>query len=131
MSNCPIARRNNILYTRQNRYSSKTILFLLGILNIIFSPVSNAQITAPRSSNTEPNSFSSQPSNIKPIQQPGSFFDSNSSGSQQFFQQDTEQLYFLPEEKSEPILQIDEDIKEEEVKDNATHQEAEELDNKE
>ena len=111
MSNYPTAQVN-ILYTRQNRFLSKTLLFFLAILSTAFSSMTNAQTSPPSSSNTAPNSFSSQPNDIRPIQQPGSFFDSNN-GSRQFFQQGREQLYFLPEEKSEPILQIEEDVRDE------------------
>jgi hypothetical protein len=91
---------------------SKKLLFLLGISNIIFSPITNAQAPAAGSNNPALNLPSNLPSEIKPIQQPGSFFDFDS-GSQDFFQQGREQLYFLPDEKPEPILKVDEEIKEE------------------
>ena len=42
---------------------------------------------------------------------PGTVFDSN--GSRQFFQQGRDKLYFLPAEKSSPILKIDDEIAEE------------------
>lgn len=103
----------NILYTRQNKYLSKILLPLLAISNIMFFSAAHAQNSAPSSSDTVPDSFSNQPNDIRPIQQPGSFFDSNNNGSRQFFQQGREQLYFLPDKKSEPILQVDENITEE------------------
>ncbi|MEM8721817.1 MAG: hypothetical protein AAGE84_21380 [Cyanobacteria bacterium P01_G01_bin.39] len=67
--------------------------------------------------NTVPNTgnFNSGGLNeIKPIRQRGSFSDS-SRGSQQFFQQDQKQLFFLPEDNSEPILQIDEELEPQEL----------------
>lgn len=107
MSNYP-DDRDKIIDTRKSRCLAKTILFLLGISQVILTTVAVAQ-TSPNSNNTMTNFPSNRLSEIKPIRQPGSFFDSNNSA-QQFFQRGREQLYFLPDEKSEPILQIDEEI---------------------
>ncbi|MEM7760140.1 MAG: hypothetical protein AAF298_18745 [Cyanobacteria bacterium P01_A01_bin.40] len=84
---------------------------------ILLTTVVKAQIP-PSGANTTTvpnigNSNFGRLNNVKPIQQPGSFSDSTrGSSSQQFFHQGREQLFFLPENHSEPILQIDEEIKE-------------------
>ena len=90
---------------------NKKLLFLLGISNILFSPAINAQTPIAEPNSPTLNLPSNLPNEIEPIPQSGSFFDFNS-GSQDFFQQGREQLYFLPDEKSEPILQLDEEMKE-------------------
>lgn len=93
----------------------KPILYLVTIPSIfLINSIAKAQnVTSPNTVNS-PN----QINDVEPIQQPGTFFDP-SNGSGQFFQQDRDRLYFLPEEKSEPILQIDESIKEDnEIKQN-------------
>ncbi len=107
-----LAARCNIIDMLLYKRISKKLLFLLGISNIIFSPITNAQAPAAGSNNPALNLPSNLPNEIKPIQQPGSLFDFNS-GSQDFFQQGREQLYFLPDDQSEPILKVDEEIKEE------------------
>lgn len=104
-----LADRYNLISTRKSRYLAKTVLFSLGMSQVMFIKVAVAQTSPARSNNTVTNFPSGRLNEIKPIRQPGTFFDSNNS-SQQFFQRGREQLYFLPEEKSEPILQIDEEI---------------------
>ncbi|MEM7595962.1 MAG: hypothetical protein AAF383_31415 [Cyanobacteria bacterium P01_A01_bin.83] len=85
---------------------------------ILLTTIVEAQ-TVPRGANTTtvPNTGNFNPgghNEIKPIRQRGSFLDSGR-GSQQFFQQDRKQLFFLPEDNSEPILQIDEELEPQEL----------------
>ena len=98
-----------ILTLRSKRFSDKrtisVFLFATGIISLTLnsSPV-QAQSTQPSAAdNVSPR----QLDNIQPFQQN---FNYNSGGSQQFFQEGNDRLYFLPEEKSEPILQIDQTI---------------------
>ena len=49
-----------------------------------------------------------QPNFVRPVRQRN--FHPNSGGSQKFFRQSNDNLYFLPEERSDSILEIDEDI---------------------
>ena len=93
----------------------KSILYLASIPVILLtSSLTNAQTTpssTPNNNTPSLGNFSdSQILQNEPIQQPGIFSNPNSS-SRQFFQQGKDNLYFL--EESEPILQIDEEIKEE------------------
>lgn len=83
-----------------------TFLHLLVISSIFFhSDLGNAQ-TSP---SPELGNFSLPNNEARTSQPSGTFFDPNS-GSRQFFQQGREQLYFLPTEKSTPILQIDDQL---------------------
>ncbi len=92
------------------------ILLATGIISLTFDcGISQAQ---PDRSGTEnnmsPNSEdrSGDRSNyVRPVQQ--QYFYPDAGGSQQFFRQGNDRLYFLPEKKSDPILQIDESVKEE------------------
>ena len=68
------------------------------------SPPAGAGNTSPNLGNISPGQFN----NVRPVPQRSINF--NSGGSQQFFRQGDEQLYFLPEEKPEPILEIDETV---------------------
>ena len=64
------------------------------------------------STNTLPNLGNSNPgrlNDVKPIRQPNSVIDS-SRGSQQFFNRGREQLFFLPDNNPESILEIDEEL---------------------
>lgn len=56
------------------------------------------------------------PNNGTSTSQPSETFFVPNSGSGQFFQQGREQLYFLPTEKSTPILQIDDEVQEKKPK---------------
>ena len=91
----------------------KAALFLTGVisLNLASSIVQAQQIPSGDLGNTTPNLRLSpgQLNNLEPIRQP-SFSTESGSGSQQFFRQGREQLYLLPEEKSEPILKLDKTI---------------------
>jgi hypothetical protein len=84
----------------------KSTIYLATISGIVLASFSgNAQTTpAPEVGN-----LLNQVNGATPIQQPGRVLDPNS-GSRQFFQQGRDQLYFLPTEKSQPILQIDEGV---------------------
>ena len=86
-------------------------IFYLGALSSILltGAIANAQDSPSSSTTPSPNNSSIQVNPSEPVQQPGTVLDSNS-GSRQFFQQGREQLYFLPEEKSEPILEVDEEV---------------------
>lgn len=89
-----------------------TFSHLLVIPSILLaSDPGNAQTSAP----PELGNFPLQNNEARTSQPSGTFFDPNS-GSRQFFQQGREQLYFLPTEKSTPILQIDDDLQEKEPK---------------
>jgi hypothetical protein len=92
----------------------KISLFLVGILLVTLgSHIAQAQTnpsglqgnTTPNLDNFAPNQFD----DVQPVGQPDLGIDSNNS-SQQFFRQNNDQLYFLPESKSEPILKIDETV---------------------
>ena len=93
--------------------------FFLGTLFsvLLVNPVAKAQESTPVTPNT---GTPIQIDRSQPIQQSGTVLDSNSS-SRQFFQEGRDKLYFLPEEKSEPILEIEE----EEAPANATQMETE------
>ena len=105
-------------------YSPKieTALLFAGVLTLtLFSQQVRAQSTPPSAiGNTAPPNIDSLPprafDNVRPAVQEN-LFDSNN-GSQQFFRQGQDRLYFLPEDKSEPILNIDEAVKTEETKEN-------------
>jgi hypothetical protein len=91
----------------------KTILFLIGILSVTLAGYTAEAQTNPSGSqgNNIP-SLNDIPSNqlddAQSVEQQDFIIDSINS-SQQFFRQDNDQLYFLPE-KSEPILKIDKTI---------------------
>ena len=104
-----LANQYNVIDTRKSRCLAKTVLLSLGMFQVMLATVAVAQTSPARSDNTVTNFPSGRLNEIKPIRQPGTFFDSNN-GSQRFFQRGREQLYFLPDEKSEAILQIDEEI---------------------
>ena len=91
--------------------SEKRFLLYFAAASLALSPPVLAQTTAPGVNNTQPQLPAPTFNEIKPIRQSGSFSDFNR-GSQQFFQEGREQLYFLPSEESEPILQVDEAIEE-------------------
>jgi hypothetical protein len=96
-------------------------LHLLVIPSIFLaSDPSNAQTSA----SPESGNFTLQNNEARTSQPSGTFFDPNS-GSGQFFQQGREQLYFLPTEKSTPILQIDDELQEQKPK--ATPRESSEI----
>lgn len=82
----------------------KSILYLIAIPAILLTnAIAKAQTPIP------PDIGNPSQIDTRPIQQPGAVFDSNN-GSRQFFQQGRDKLFLLPQEKSEPILQIDEEI---------------------
>ncbi|NJL53154.1 MAG: hypothetical protein HC930_14900 [Hydrococcus sp. SU_1_0] len=84
----------------------KSTIYLVAIPGVLLvSFLSNAQ-TAP---SPEVGNLLNQVNGARAIQQPGGILDPNS-GSEQFFQQGRDQLHFLPTEKSQPILQIDEGV---------------------
>ena len=100
-------------YTMQ--LCSQTIvlrIFMAGIASLTFNSHA-VQAQSDRSGLGEGSSSESAPAldnetnQIKPFRQ-NSF--SESGGSQQFFRQGNDNLYFLPEKKSDSILQIDKDI---------------------
>ncbi len=97
---------------------TKATLFLTGVMSLTLtcSMVQAQQNPSGTLGNTTPNLplSSGQFNNFEPIRQPNFLIESGS-GSQQFFRQGREQLYLLPQEKSEPILQIDETIEAEGV----------------
>lgn len=97
-----------------------TALLLTGVISLaVFGDRVRAQ-TPSGANNSVPNlnSLSGDRLNqlrpVTPLRQRNFLFDSDG-GSQQFFRQRTDRLYFLPQSKSEPILKIDENIKTEEV----------------
>lgn len=85
---------------------------LLGIVFFSFIPnMAQAQHSRPslEESSSPSNRISPNRSNyVSPIRQRNLY--PNSGGSQKFFRQGNDDLYFLPENRSEPILQIDEDL---------------------
>jgi len=88
----------------------KAVLFSLGLIPcLMFVEHVQAQIS-PGSSNSIQNSGSIPPArsdNFRPIGQQNFLIDSNR-GSQQFFRDGRESLYFLPAGNTESILKIDE-----------------------
>jgi hypothetical protein len=91
----------------------KTILFLIGILSVTLAGYTAKAQTNP--SGLQGNNIpslneipSNQFDNAQSVEQQDFIIDSINS-SQQFFRQDNDQLYFLPE-KSEPILKIDKTV---------------------
>ncbi|HEY9771461.1 MAG TPA: hypothetical protein V6C71_23700 [Coleofasciculaceae cyanobacterium] len=91
----------------------KSTPYSLAVPIILSGQITRAQnLPSGTTSNNTPNINnlnSSQLNNIKPIQQPSLFIDSDS-GSRQFFDRGKERLFFLPDKASEPILQIDEAV---------------------
>jgi hypothetical protein len=84
----------------------KSTIYLATISGIVLASFSGNAQTTP---SPEVGNLLNQVNGATPIQQPGRVLDPNS-GSRQFFQQGRDQLYFLPTEKSQPILQIDEGV---------------------
>ena len=81
-------------------------MLLTGIVSVTLnSTVVQAQSNpSPNLDNVSPRQFN----DFQPVMP--QYFYPNTSGSQQFFRQGNDRLYFLPEEKSEPILKIDKTI---------------------
>ncbi|MGL4883321.1 MAG: hypothetical protein ACRC8K_20015 [Waterburya sp.] len=103
----------------------KTILFLTGILSLTLTCYTAQAQTNPSGlqGNNIP-SLNDIPSNQldEPltVEQQDFVIDSVNSSQQffrqdQFFRQNNDQLYFLPESKSEPILKIDETVETEKI----------------
>ncbi|MGL6344465.1 MAG: hypothetical protein ACRC80_35615, partial [Waterburya sp.] len=98
----------------------KTILFLTGILSLTLTCYTAEAQTNP--SDLQGNNIpslndipSSQLDNSQSVEQQDFIIDSVNSSQQffrqdQFFRQNNDQLYFLPESKSEPILKIDKTV---------------------
>ncbi|MFM2312564.1 MAG: hypothetical protein RLZZ04_1840 [Cyanobacteriota bacterium] len=89
-----------------------TFLHLLVIPSIFLASNPGNGQTSP---SPELGNFPLQNNEARTSQPSGTFFDPNS-GSRQFFQQGREQLYFLPTEKSTPILKIDDELQEKKPK---------------
>ncbi len=87
----------------------KSTPYAIAVPIILSGQITHAQISPSGTTPNINNLNSSQLNNIKPIQQPTLFIDSNS-GSRQFFDRGKERLFFLPGKASEPILQIDEAV---------------------
>ncbi len=91
----------------------KSMPYLMGVALVLSPQITRAQTSlSGTTSNNTPNIGNLSPSqlnNIKPIQQPNIFIDSNRS-SQRFFERGRERLFLLPNEASKPILQIDEAV---------------------
>lgn len=88
-------------------------LAITGIVSLSFScSTAKAQTNSSDISDNEVNS--DRVDRVRPIPQ-RSFYPDR--GSQQFFKQGNDNLYFLPESESESILQIDEEVKTEEIED--------------
>lgn len=93
-------------------------LFVTGVvsLTISYSIVPARSQQSDYRENTElehDRSTSEQSNSVEPVGQQKSYPHSN--GSQHFFRQGNDNLYFLPEDKSNSILQIDENIEEDDV----------------
>ena len=93
----------------------KLVLGSIGLMPLILSArITSAQSNAPvKTDGATPNldNLNSERLNEPKIIQQPLLLDPNSD-SRQFFQQGREQLYFLPEKSTEPILEIDEEIEE-------------------
>jgi hypothetical protein len=99
-----------------NKLITLACLHLLAIPSVFFTSNSvNAQTSPSPELGTELGNFFSQNNEAQTSQPSGTFFAPNN-GSQQFFQQGREQLYFLPTKKSTPILQIDDELREKKPK---------------
>ena len=113
---------NYTIALSQKRFSYKHIisvfLFIAGIISLTLNcNIAKAQSTPPSAAgNTSPPDFDNisprEFNNVRPVQQD---WDYGSGGSQQFFKQDNDNLYFLPEDEFDSILQIDESVKTEEI----------------
>lgn len=104
----------NYANLRQGERMMKTTLFLIGILSLTLTcHTAKAQTNPSGSGGNNIPSLNDIPSNqlddAQSVEQQDFIINSVNS-SQQFFRQDNEQLYFLPESKSEPILKIDKTI---------------------
>lgn len=103
----------SIFSYRYLKFSHQSIvrgyLLVIGIISLTLhcSIVRSQSIPSDGVRNTSPNVGRISPgqfNNVRPIRQQN--FHPNTSGSQQFFRQDNDRLYFLPEGKSDPILEI-------------------------
>lgn len=90
----------------------KSIFYLGALSSILLCATANAQDRPSRTTISGPNNSPIQVNPSQPVQQPGTVLDSNS-GSRQFFQQGRDRIYFLPKDKSESILEVDEEIESE------------------
>lgn len=95
----------------------RLLSFPMIVPTILMTTLAEAQTLPSQPGNGNLNSnFNNFPSgqlnDIRTIRQPGGFFDSNK-GSQRFFQRGSEQLYFLPNEEPESILEVESEIGEE------------------
>ena len=98
----------------------ENIFFSAGAIFLIFSGnLVRAQSTPPSAiGNTTPPNFDNlSPREFDNIRSPQQNWNYSSNGSQQFFRQDNDDLYFLPEDESDSILQIDEKVTTEEIED--------------
>lgn len=99
----------------------KVAYSMAGVISLtMFASQAAAQLTPPSAiGNTAPPRFDSLPprafDNVRPVREQNFSIDS-SSGSQQFFRQGEEKLYWLPTKNSQPILKINEEIETEEAK---------------
>lgn len=96
-----------------HRYIIREVLAIAGIILLTVgtekvqaqsNPSGSLNNTSPSLDRISPGQFN----NIQPVRQPN--FPVDSGGSQQFFEGGQDRIYFLPEEESEPILEIDKTI---------------------
>ncbi len=90
----------------------KEALFLTGLASatLFADPARSQSVDGVNNTIQNSGQVPVQFNNVRPVRQPNFLIDSDSS-SQRFFQQGREELYFLPEKKTEPILKIDKTVK--------------------
>ena len=113
----------DLCHNHQTRFwHGQMIQEILAIAGIIFLTIGSNRILAQSNpsgaiDNTSPNIGNISPgqfNNIKPVRQPS--FPVDAGGSQQFFEGGQDRIYFLPEEESKPILEIDDTIEAEGIR---------------
>ena len=99
---------------------TSVFLFVAGIISLTFNcNIIRAQSTPPSAiGNTSPPNFDNiSPREFDRVAPPQKNWNYGSGGPQQFFKQDNDNLYFLPKNEFDSILQIDESVKTEEIED--------------
>lgn len=101
-------------------------LLIMGIISLttngdMVQAQSNQYDLKEDTSNTADGITPNQPNCVKPVRQQNSYPDAG--GSQQFFRQGNDKFYFLPEDESGSILQIDRDVETNEIEEQDLQQE--------
>ena len=118
---------NYAIALTRKQFSHKQIVlvfwFVAGIISLTFNcNIVRAQSTPPSAiGNTSPPNFDNiSPREFNNVVPPQQNWNYGSGGSQQFFKQDNDNLYFLPKDEFDSILQIDESVKTQEIEDSSS-----------